>query len=327
MLRQGSRLRLLIHRQEKLFTVLRIRDAERIVLGAVMDLVQIAYLLGGTIKRPWVNIPGPGHSSSDRSLGVRFDPEAPDGFWTNSFANDDPEECRAHVKKLLAKSGQSNVLTLDDIPDSKTDHSEAARITAAREIWDQAVPAKETIVETYLLSRNCKSTVALDPGGALRFHPACPFGSFRSPALLALMRDITTGQPVGIHRTALRDDGTGKRVMPGGRGPRMMLGRARHAAVMLQPGGSHLGIAEGIETALSAQHLFEMPVWACLSAPGIAGFPIIKGLNHLTIFADHDAAGIKAARTCAARYKDNSMNGEIKYPPVLGTDWNTEGGA
>src|SRR4051794_39438886 len=95
--------------------------------SCLMNIDELAALLKGSVNRQWINVHGPGHSSSDRSLGVRFDPAAPDGFWTNSFADDDPETCRIHIKKLFAKSGQSYVLTDDGISYSKTDHNEAGR--------------------------------------------------------------------------------------------------------------------------------------------------------------------------------------------------------
>ena len=62
------------------------------------------------------------------------------------------------------------------------------------------------------------------------------------------------------------------------------------AAVQLHPINATLGIAEGIETALAAHQLFQIPVWACLSAHGVP--PEVK---LLVIFADHDEAGINAS--------------------------------
>ena len=103
----------------------------------------------------------------------------------------------------------------------------------------------------------------------------------------------------------------------------MILGRAKGAAVMLGDikDGS-LGIAEGIETALSAAQIFNMPVWAVLSANGMADIPIVPGVKFLKIFADHDAAGISAARECKRRYKKAGIEVEVRYPLTFGDDWN-----
>jgi hypothetical protein len=43
--------------------------------------------------------PGPGHSAIDRSLSVKLDSNAPDGFVVHSFAGDDPLVCRDHVRE------------------------------------------------------------------------------------------------------------------------------------------------------------------------------------------------------------------------------------
>jgi len=59
-----------------------------------------------------------------------------------------------------------------------------------------------------------------------------------------------------------------------------------------------------------------------MSASGIAGFPALHDLNHLTIFADHDKTGIFAARKCAARLFKAGIKGVMKYPSSLGDDWN-----
>src|SRR5262249_54066860 len=47
--------------------------------------------------------PGPGHSAQDRSLSVKLDDAAPDGFVVHSFAGDDPIACRDHVRRKLGK--------------------------------------------------------------------------------------------------------------------------------------------------------------------------------------------------------------------------------
>jgi hypothetical protein len=64
-----------------------------------MDLRQVAAALGGDVSNGSVLAPGPGHSNADRSLSVKLDASAPDGFLVHSFANDDPIICRDYVRE------------------------------------------------------------------------------------------------------------------------------------------------------------------------------------------------------------------------------------
>jgi len=177
--------------------------------------------------------------------------------------------------------------------------------------------------EIYFASRAISASWIKKHADTLRFHPNCPCRNYRFPAVVALIRNVITSEPTGIHRIFLRDDGTGKREMPDDMSPKQMLGRAKDGAVML--GGianGHLGIAEGVETALSAAQIFKVTTWAALSAGGIADFPILPSVKFLRIFADHDQAGISAARKCRRRYKAAGIEVEVRYPPTSGTDWN-----
>jgi hypothetical protein len=63
------------------------------------DLASLAKALGGEVKSGQVLCPGPGHSAADRSLAVKLDDNAPDGFLVHSFANDDPIRCKDHVRE------------------------------------------------------------------------------------------------------------------------------------------------------------------------------------------------------------------------------------
>jgi hypothetical protein len=45
--------------------------------------------------------PGPGHSEHDRSLSVKLDASAPDGFVVKSFTGDDPLACKDYVRDVL----------------------------------------------------------------------------------------------------------------------------------------------------------------------------------------------------------------------------------
>jgi putative DNA primase/helicase len=172
----------------------------------------------------------------------------------------------------------------------------------ARRCWQEAGPAAGSLVEAYLASRG----LSLPAGAPLRFHPRCQRGAGADaqhlPAMVALMTDPATGEACGVHRTFLRPDGSGKADGVA----KMMLGNA--GVVRLVPDAEvtlGLGLAEGIETALSVTQGFGWsPVWAATSAGAIAGFPVLPGISDLTIFADADAAGVNAAQACAAQWRE-----------------------
>src|ERR1700731_2978284 len=62
---------------------------------------KIAEALGGVVANGQARVPGPGHGAEDRSLSIKLDSAAPDGFVVHSFANDDPLVCRDYVRKRL----------------------------------------------------------------------------------------------------------------------------------------------------------------------------------------------------------------------------------
>src|SRR5262249_59906437 len=63
---------------------------------------KIAEALGGDVLDDGqVLAPGPAHSAKDRSLLIKLDSSAPDGFVVHSFAGDDPIKCRDHVRAKL----------------------------------------------------------------------------------------------------------------------------------------------------------------------------------------------------------------------------------
>jgi hypothetical protein len=69
--------------------------------AAGISLQGLAKALGGEVSAGQVLAPGPGHSPADRSLSVKLDCAAPDGFLTHSFAGDDLTRCRDHVRDRL----------------------------------------------------------------------------------------------------------------------------------------------------------------------------------------------------------------------------------
>lgn len=142
--------------------------------------------------------------------------------------------------------------------------------------------------------------------------------------MIALMRDIRTNEAKAIHRTALRPDGSDKAEMPDGGPPKRMLGPVRGAVVKLvgdEDVTTGLGLAEGIETALSLISRGWNPVWACGSAGAVLRFPVLPGIEAVTIFADADQTGIEAAKKSALPWRRAGREANIFAPPE-GLDFN-----
>jgi hypothetical protein len=69
--------------------------------SALSDLQALARALGGVVNGGQVLAPGPGHGATDRSLSIKLDSGAPDGFLVHSFAADDAILCRDYVREKI----------------------------------------------------------------------------------------------------------------------------------------------------------------------------------------------------------------------------------
>ena len=198
-------------------------------------------------------------------------------------------------------------------PRPKADHS-----TEVKRLVDAAQPLAGTVGEAYLHARGLGDPECPD----LLFHPDLPdFDTRRGwPGLIALPRLADGTRAPGIHRTFLLDDGSAK-----GPAGKKMLGSVADAAVRLfaMPADGHLGIAEGIETALAAHALFGTAVWAALSADGLARFLWPEGTTRVTIYADAGDAGRQAAATLSDRLNQSDIPNEIVVP-LHGDDFNDD---
>lgn len=86
-----------------------------------------------------------------------------------------------------------------------------------------------------------------------------------------------------------------------------------------------LGIAEGVENALTWAAAGWWPIWAAPDVEHVKKFPVLDGIETLTIFADNKKADdVEAARECAIRWSAAGKRVEI-LKPREGTDWNDIG--
>lgn len=286
-----------------------------------LDPRAVANSLGGDAIGCNVAAPGPGHSRADRSLSIKIDLTAPDGFIVHSFAGNSPIACRDYVRAALGigaretRGVRSRRRSWPRTFASK-DHV-AKRSALALCLWNEAQDPRGSIVANYLASRGL--TLPDDVAGdVLQFHPALKYNDGFVGAMVALFRDIRTDEPCGIHRTFL--DGGGRKL------DRRMLGRAKHAAIKIDADEIvtlGLIVGEGLETCLAAHLAGFRPVWALGSAGAIAAFPVLPGIEAITILGEVGDGGAnhRAAQACAARWIKAGQEAFI-VQPLVGDDLN-----
>jgi putative DNA primase/helicase len=185
---------------------------------------------------------------------------------------------------------------------------------AALRLWGSARAIVGTPAELYLSRRGLRAE-----SDELRFLARTPDGPkpltrFR-PALIAAVRDCRG--LVGVHRTFLNLEPAGGAKVHARSG----LGRFGRGAVRLGIPGSKLGLAEGIETALSASDLFGVPCWATLGTERFALVSVPPSVTELLLFLDNDPGG-RRAEALARLANPHIPSIEPFYPDGAGDDWN-----
>jgi len=203
---------------------------------------------------------------------------------------------------------------------------DARKQAALHRVWREAAPL--TVgdrAHIYLAQRGIDLPEAALPLG-VRYHPLLPYHYDTGrrtyhPAMLALVHD-PDGHAVTVHRTYLTGDGSKAKVpSPKKLMPPATSGATRGGAIRLYPPGATLAVAEGIETALAVRLATGLPVWATYSAGGMARLIIPREVHLVVICADHDPAGLDAARALTRRLLAEQRRVKILTPETPGADW------
>jgi hypothetical protein len=193
------------------------------------------------------------------------------------------------------------------------------RGAAAVNLWKSGVDPRGTLAERYLNSRGLELPDNI-ANRVVRFHGACPWNSEdgeneRRPVMLTAFRSIANDKLVAVHRTLLSDHGR--------KLDRRMLGPVAGAAIKIDDDTDveqGLTIGEGFETCLAGRALGFRPVWALGSANAIGEFPVLSGIDALTILGETDdnGANARAARTCARRWMAAGREAAVATPIIAG---------
>jgi hypothetical protein len=283
---------------------------------------ELAQALGGEIVmvrgEEQILAPGPGHSPGDRSLSVRFGPR---GLVVHSFADDDLKATRVHLRKICGRGTRTTKWTAPRARPLATPKPDVNALWVWKESED---PRPNSRVIRYLENHRGVALPDCAANTAVRSHVRCRFRWEVVHAMVCLVRNIATDQPQAIHRTALSWHDRNYSV---GGDKRLALGPTSGGAIKFTPHemvGEELGVAEGVETALSLLLLDHGPgaVWSLLNAGNLAGFPVLAGVRRLVIAVDYDPAGERAAEACAARWTKAGKEVVLHRATTPGEDLN-----
>jgi Toprim domain len=276
--------------------------------GLILDVRLLARALGGEVVGSQVVVPGPGHGPRDRSLSVKLSASSPDGFLTHSFAGDDFATCRDYVRERLGLNREPERRRAETprpaVAPSKIDDGRRKALA----LWHEGDEPRGTLAERYLASRGLELGADV-AGDVLRWHP-------RTDTMISLFRNVRTDAPQAVSRTFL--DSEGRKL------GRKFLGPVAGAAIKLDADAEvtiGLVVGEGIETTMSARQLGLGRCWALGSAGAIAAFPVLGGIECLTLLAEHDDVSARAVEICASRWHAAQRDVFIDRP-IDGKDLN-----
>jgi hypothetical protein len=186
----------------------------------------------------------------------------------------------------------------------------------ALRLWKQARALSGSPADHYLRGRSIEIA-----SPDLRYHertPLGPKGEVRFlPAMLAAVR--SDEGVIALHRTFLDIEAA---TLPKFSRPKRALGGLQTGAVRLAaPRGGHLGLAEGVETALAAMQIFGIPCWATLGNERFGIVAIPESVRVLHLFLDADEGGDLAQERGCEAYAAPGRRIVIERPRRGGYDW------
>jgi hypothetical protein len=198
------------------------------------------------------------------------------------------------------------------------------RLMWARSIWHGAkADPFGNLVERYLEGRSINLRRPATLRSALVWHPE------ERHKLAAMVAPICGSDRKlrAVHCTFIARQSGGAVVKADLDTAKVIYGRASCGAVRLASSrpGKALGLAEGVETALSAMQLHGLPVWAAAFGGNLGRIVVPAHVSEIVVFADRDrnGAGQWAAAQAIRVYEAQGFRARIELPSS-GGDFNDQ---
>jgi putative DNA primase/helicase len=184
---------------------------------------------------------------------------------------------------------------------------------AALQIWRNARLAARTVVAEYLERRG----IPLTPPPSLRCGTVMHLDRYEMPTMVAAVQR-PDGQVIAVQTTIL----TPKAAQASVSVPKLTTGALGAGAVRFAAAADVMGIAEGVETALSAQTMAEIPVWASLGCQRLHRIELPEVVQEVHIFGDNDVSGRAAAQRASEGHMELGRRVVLRFPPEGLKDFN-----
>jgi putative DNA primase/helicase len=261
---------------------------------------ELTRALGGSWRRgarAYGRAKCPVHADREPSLSIRSG--GPDGIKVKCFAGCDPEAIVDELKKLKLWNPAPGEATQYERPKAFK-HEPNPRALA---FWSESRVDDGSVVGAYLRNR----AITLAVPNVLRRTP--------NDNMIAAL-SCPRGKVIACQITWLQD---GKKAALAT--PRLTYGEMGLSSVRLDAFTADVaGIAEGIESAMSATEIFGTPCWATLGAARLSTVWLPDHIRTVYIFGDNGAPGHAAARKAAAAR--SGLKNVIHFPPPEFKDFN-----
>ena len=277
----------------------------RLPLDAEIRAKNIVEQLGGVWRGTRGECRCPAHDDGSPSLSVRLGDTA---ILFHCFAGCTTiEVLKALQRHKLHDRGPLSM------PEAKPKRDMSA---LALRLWKASQPVMGTLAEDYLLARGLSAPFSK----ALRFNRATILGS--GPAKRAMPAMIAAVESdlglVAVQRTFLDPANVLHKPIPK---PKVSLGLLGTAAIRLAPATDELGLAEGIEDAMSAMEWFGTPTWALGGVERLAFVAIPEKVRRVIVYADRGRAADRLLEKARDHLTANGRELIVRIPERH-DDWN-----